>query len=107
MTEIDYAAFETADTFPKRVGMGGNSPGRKREFNPMDEHLVYSYSNKKVLRYPLAMVSGDKEALRTIQAKARASADYLGYGIDTQFDPDGTLVIQARDRRVVQRKPKE
>lgn len=107
-------APKTGAEFPKRQGVAG--AGRTRQPNPFDTHIQTAYDDRDgasggVLVFPATQLEAafgeGEEGIAKAVAKMRASAEYLGYGLDTAEDENGDVVIRVRDKRIVIRKPKD
>lgn len=98
----------TGGDFPKRNVAPG--AGRVRQPNPFDEHLQNAYDSRSetngILRFPASQVGKTDDERKHVVSLARASADYLGYGLDVAWDDDENLVLRVREKRVVNRKPR-
>lgn len=93
------------EELPKRHYNREGGAGRPRQPNEFDEAVQASFDSGKAAKVPAKFVDSE-EKYKAVIRKIRASADYLGYGVDISPDENGNLYFRARARRKLVRKPK-
>lgn len=88
--------------FPTRT----SGPGRTRDPNPFDDYVKQSYDENRAYSWTAAQLKSTGLEVKKILELIRRSATYFNIGVDTYVDEKGGVTFQAREKRVVNRKPR-